>query len=65
MSLLSKIRHLLNPEQRSFRSRLVGNWKAKLVCLLLAVLIWFWVEMRYVDGSSEWGLEEIRLSIPD
>lgn len=65
MSLLSKIQRLLNPEQRSLRSRLTNNWKAKLICLLLAILVWFWVEMRYVDGSDEWGLDEIRLSIPE
>lgn len=65
MSLLNKIRHLLNPEKRSFKSRLVENWKAKLVCLILAILVWLWVESRYVEGSSEWGLDEIRLSIPE
>jgi len=65
MSLLSKIRHLLNPEHRSIRSRIINNWKAKLICLLIAVLVWFWVELRYVDAGSEWGLEEIRLSIPE
>ena len=65
MSLLRKIRQLLNPEQRSLRSRLTRNWKPKLICLFLAVLVWLWVEIRYVDGSDEWGLDEIRLSIPE
>ncbi len=65
MSLLNKIQRLLNPEQRSLRSRITNNWKAKFICLLLAIFVWFWVEMRYVDGSDEWGLDEIRLSIPE
>lgn len=65
MSLLNKIQRLLNPEQRSLRSRITNNWKAKIICLLLAIFVWFWVEMRYVDGSDEWGLDEIRLSIPE
>ncbi|MBQ2380260.1 MAG: hypothetical protein II295_07725 [Akkermansia sp.] len=65
MSLLSKIRHLLNPEHRSLKSRLIENWKPKLICLLIAILVWLWVEIRYVDGSNEWGLDEIRLSIPE
>ena len=65
MSLLSKIRHLLNPEHRSLKARLTENWKAKLICLLIAILVWLWVEIRYVDGSNEWGLDEIRLSIPE
>ena len=65
MSLLRKIRQLLNPEQRSLRSRLTRNWKPKLICLCLAILVWVWVEIRYVDGSDEWGLDEIRLSIPE
>ncbi|MDO5470288.1 MAG: hypothetical protein Q4F38_03215 [Akkermansia sp.] len=65
MSILSKIRQLLNPEQRSLKSRIVANWKAKLICLLIAILIWLWVDIRYVDGSNEWGLDEIRRSIPE
>ncbi len=47
------------------RSRLTVNWKAKLICLVIAVLVWLWVEMRYVQSSDEWGLDEIRLSIPE
>ncbi len=65
MALLHKIRRLLNPEQRTLRSRITNNWKAKLICLLLAVFVWFWVQLRYVEGSNDWGLDEIRLSIPE
>lgn len=56
---------MLNPERRSLRSRLTENWKPKLICLLLAVLVWVWVEFRYVESDDEWGLDEIRLSIPE
>ena len=65
MPLLSKIRRILNPEKRTLRSRLTVNWKAKLICLVIAVLVWLWVEMRYVQSRDEWGLDEIRLSIPE
>lgn len=65
MSLLNKILLLLNPEKRSFKTRIVENWKPKLICLGLAVLVWLWVESRYVDGSNEWGLDEIRISVPE
>ncbi len=65
MSLLRKIRGVLNPERRSLRSRLIENWKPKLICLLLAVLVWVWVEVRYVESDDEWGLDEIRLSLPE
>lgn len=65
MSLLNRIRQLLNPEKRSLRSRIVNNWKAKLICLVIAVMVWMWVEYRYVDTDDEWGLDEIRLSIPE
>ena len=65
MSLLRKIRRMLNPERRSLRSRLTQNWKPKLICLLLAVLVWVWVEFRYVESDDEWGLDEIRLSLPE
>ncbi|MBR3926515.1 MAG: hypothetical protein IKJ58_07110 [Akkermansia sp.] len=56
---------MLNPERRSLRSRLIENWKPKLICLLLAVLVWVWVEVRYVESDDEWGLDEIRLSLPE
>lgn len=65
MPLLKKIRRLFNPEQRSLRSRITNNWKAKLICLLIAIFVWFWVQTRYVSGSDEWGLDEIRLSVPE
>lgn len=41
------------------------NWKPKLVCLLLAVLVWVWVEYRYVQDASEWDLNDVRLSVPE
>ena len=47
------------------RSRITNNWKAKLICLLIAILVWFWVQTYYVSGSDEWSLDEIRLSIPE
>lgn len=65
MPLLRNLRRLLNPNQRTFRSRITNNWKAKLICLLLAVFVWFWVQVRYVDSGDDWGLNEIRLSIPE
>ena len=65
MTLLKKLQRLLNPEQRTMRSRVTNNWKAKLICLLIAIFVWFWVQTYYVSGSDEWSLDEIRLSIPE
>jgi len=44
---------------------LLRNWKPKLICLLLAVLVWVWVEYRYVQDSPEWDLNDVRLSVPE
>lgn len=45
--------------------RLFRNWKPKLICLLLAILVWGWVEYRYVQDSPEWDLDDVRLSVPE
>lgn len=38
----------------------------KLVCLLLAILVWMMVEYIYVREASEnWDLNDVRLSMPE
>ncbi len=55
MDLTNKIRKLLTL-----------NWRPKLICLLLAVLVWVWVEFFYVrDENKEWDMDDIRLSLPE
>lgn len=42
------------------------NRLPKLVCLLLAILVWMVVEYVYVRESSEnWDLNDVRLSMPE
>lgn len=43
------------------------NRRAKLVCLLLAVVLWCAVAyaQRREMKSEEWGLDNIRLSMPE
>ena len=42
------------------------NRLPKLVCLLLAILVWIVVECFYVrDSNEEWDLSDIRLSLPE
>lgn len=43
------------------------NRLPKLVCLLLAILVWMVVEYVYMrDGASEnWDLNDVRLSMPE
>lgn len=43
------------------------DWKPKLISLIIAVVIWTWVETFYVksDSDKQWDLDRIRLSLPD
>lgn len=43
------------------------NWKPKLVCLALAIIIWLVVDRFFVQPTSDkvWNLDDIRLSLPD
>lgn len=44
----------------------IQNWRSKLICLLLAVAVWAWVEWRYVkDENTEWDMNDIRFAIPE
>lgn len=55
MNLTNKIRELLT-----------HNWRPKLICLLLAVLVWVGVEFIFVrDENKEWDMDDIRLSLPE
>lgn len=45
---------------------LIDNWRPKLICLVLAILVWGWVEYRYVsDEEEEWDLDDVKVAIPD
>lgn len=42
------------------------NRMPKLVCLLLAILVWMVVEYIYVREADEnWDLNDVRLSMPE
>ncbi len=49
------------------RKMLVINWRPKLICLVLAILLWSWVEYFYVDTRSddEWDENDIRFTLPE
>lgn len=48
------------------RETLTINRLPKLVCLLLAILVWMVVEFVYVRESSEsWDLNDVRISMPE
>lgn len=64
MQLLNKLRELLRPDPAPWTTRLLRNWKPKLICLALAVLVWLWVELRYVQDNDDWDIDSVRLSEP-
>ena len=43
------------------------NWKPKLICLALAIVIWLVVDCFFVQSTSDkvWNIDDIRLSLPD
>lgn len=64
MHLLTKLRELARTDQAPFTTRLIRNWKPKLICLILAILVWLWVERRYVQEGIDWDPETVRYSEP-
>lgn len=64
MSILKKLQSIAT--HRGLLSKaLLRNWKPKLICLLLAVAVWWMVEHWYVRESPEWNLDDFRLSVPE
>ncbi|MBR5523164.1 MAG: hypothetical protein IKV82_06860 [Akkermansia sp.] len=52
--------------QERIKELITLNRGPKLICLLLAIIVWIWVECFYVrDENTEWDMDEIRLSIPE
>lgn len=48
------------------KEALTVNCLPKLVCLLLAIMVWMVVEYIYVRESNEnWDLNDVRLSMPE
>lgn len=51
---------------KKLKASLTINRLPKLICLLLAILVWMVVEYVYVRESSEnWDLNDVRLSMPE
>ncbi len=53
--------------QNRLRKLLVANWRPKLICLVLAILLWSWVEYFYADTHSdnEWDEDDVRFTLPE
>ena len=53
--------------QKKIMELITLDWKPKLISLIIAVVIWTWVETFYVksDSDKQWDLDRIRLSLPD
>ncbi len=53
--------------QNKLRKFFTNNWRPKLICLVLAILLWSWVEHFYVetDSGSEWDEDDVRFTLPE
>ncbi len=58
---------MLTTIQKRLRRLLVCNWRPKLICLAIAILLWFWVEHFYADthADKEWDEDEVRFTLPE
>ena len=51
---------------KNIQQILTCNWQPKLICLVLAILVWVLVDCFYVQVSNEeWDLNNIRFSTPE
>ncbi len=53
--------------RNKLRKLFISHWRPKLICLVLAILLWSWVEYFYVDTRSddEWDENDIRFTLPE
>ena len=53
--------------QKKITQMITFNWKPKLICLALAIVIWLVVDCFFVQSTSDkvWNIDDIRLSLPD
>ncbi len=53
--------------QTRLRKIFLSNWRPKLICLVIAVLLWSWVEYFYADSrdNDEWDEDDIRFTLPE
>ncbi len=58
---------MLTTIQNRLRKIFVRHWRPKLICLVLAILLWSWVEHFYVDtrGEDEWDEDDVRFTLPE
>lgn len=48
-----------------YGSKLTRNWKPKLICLGLAILVWTLVSYSTTENSDEWDEDDTRIVIPE
>ncbi len=53
--------------QNRLRKLFVNNWRPKLICLAIAILLWSWVEYFYADprNGDEWDEDDVRFTLPE
>ncbi len=57
------------PLRDKLKRLFTNNWRPKYICLILAILLWFWVDHFYVrsetDAAKEWDENAILFSLPE
>ncbi len=52
--------------QNKLRRLFVSHWRPKLICLVLAILLWSWVAHFYVEADNdEWDEDDVRFTLPE
>ncbi len=57
---------MLTTIQNKLRRLFVSHWRPKLICLVLAILLWSWVKHFYVEADNDvWDENDVRFTLPE
>lgn len=62
---MNKIKNLMRHKLQRYGTKLVRNWKPKLITLGLAILVWGLVSYSNSDKPDEWDEDDTRIVIPE
>ena len=62
---MSRIQSLMRRKLNRTYTKLSRNWKPKLICLGLAILVWTLVQYSTTGDETQWDEDDTRIVIPE